>query len=306
MIEFYTLGTSSAVPTSRRDLSANFLNFQGEKMLFDCGEGAQKTIMRQRLGLMDIDKVFITHWHADHFSGLLGLVQTMGMEGRDRPLYIYGPEGTEEFTQRLLELGYFDRRYEIFVDDMEPGDRVADDDYEVRAFATDHGVPSVGFVFEEDAKRKASHARMEELGLEPSPKIGRLKDGETVEVDGRTIEPDDVIEEMPGRKIVYTGDTEYTESVVKAAADADLLVHDATFSQELVDEGRYGHTSARQAAEVAKAAGVERLVLTHFSRRFDTDTQKLVDEAQEVFGNVEAADEGQKFEVRPHRPEGEG
>jgi len=304
MIEFYTLGTSSAVPTTRRDLASNFLNFQGTKMLFDCGEGAQKSLMSQKLGLMDIDMVFITHWHADHFSGLLGLVQTLGMEGRDRPLYIYGPPRSEEFTKRLLELGYFDRRYDIYVDDLEPGDTVEGDDYTVEAFETAHRIPSLGFVLQEDTKVKASRERMEELGLQPSPKIGRLKAGETVEIDGRTIEPEDVVSEVPGRRIVYTGDTEYSKKVVEAARDADLLVHEATFSQELVEDGRHGHTSARQAARVAKEAGVERLVLTHFSRRFDNSPERLEEEAKQVFEDTLAAEDGQKFEIEAHRPEG--
>jgi ribonuclease Z len=304
MIEFYTLGTSSAVPTTRRDLASNFLNFQGTKMLFDCGEGAQESLMSQKLGLMDIDMVFITHWHADHFSGLLGLVQTLGMEGRDRPLYIYGPPRSEEFTKRLLELGYFDRRYDIYVDDLEPGDTVEGDDYTVEAFETAHRIPSLGFVLQEDTKVKASRERMEELGLQPSPKIGRLKAGETVEIDGRTIEPEDVVSEVPGRRIVYTGDTEYSKKVVEAARDADLLVHEATFSQELVEDGRHGHTSARQAARVAKEAGVERLVLTHFSRRFDNSPERLEEEAKQVFEDTMAAEDGQKFEIEAHRPEG--
>ncbi|MCJ7450459.1 MAG: ribonuclease Z [Candidatus Nanohaloarchaeota archaeon QJJ-9] len=303
MTRFYTLGTSSAVPTAKRDLAANLLDFQGEKILFDCGEGTQKTLMKYQLGLMQIDKVFITHWHADHFSGLLGLVQTLGMEGRDRPLYIYGPEGTEENTKRLLELGHFNRQYDIYADDLEPGDRVEGDEYEIRAFRTDHRVPSLGFVFEEEEKTKASRKKMEELGLEPSPKIGRLKEGESVEIDGETIKPEQVVEKVPGRKVVYTGDTEYSEKTVKASKNADLLVHDSTFTQDLVKDGREKHASAKQAAEVAKKAGVEKLVLTHFSRRFDKDASPLLEEAEEVFENSVLAEEGKEFEVKPHRPE---
>ncbi|MDY6777129.1 MAG: MBL fold metallo-hydrolase, partial [Candidatus Nanohaloarchaea archaeon] len=184
------------------------------------------------------------------------------------------------------------------------GDDIDGDDYRVEAFRTEHGVPSLGYVFEEDAKVKASRQRMEELGLEPSPKIGRVKWGETVEVDGQTIEPEDVVVEVPGRKIVYTGDTEFSGSVIEAAQDADLLVHEATFSEELIDS-RSGHTSARQAAEVARRADVERLVLTHFSRRFDDSPKTLEEEAKEVFDAVEAAEDGQQFKVTPHRPEDE-
>ena len=302
MISFYTLGTSSAVPTTNRDLACNFLNFQGEKMLFDCGEGAQKSLMRHQLGILGIDRVFISHWHADHFSGLLGLVQTMGMEGRERPLYIYGPPRTEEFTQRLLELGYFNRQYDIYVEELTPGDVIDGDDYGIQTVETDHDVPSLGFVFQEDTKEKASRTKMDELGLEPSPKIGRLKSGETVEIDGRTIEPEDIIETVPGRKIVYTGDTGKSDHVIEASEGADLLVHDATFLHELRKQGRDSHASAREAAEVARAADVDKLVLTHFSRRYDLNTDELLEEAQDVFEDVVAAEDGQEFQIKANRP----
>ena len=302
MIQFYTLGTSSAVPTDRRDLSANLLNFQGEKMLFDCGEGTQKNLMVNNVGLMDIEKIFITHWHADHFSGLLGLVQTLGMEGRDRPLFIYGPEGTEKYTKSLLELGSYNRTYDIFAEDMEPGDSVGDEGYSVTAFETSHGIDSIGYVFQEESSVKVSRRKMEELGLEPCREIGLLKKGETVEIDGRTIKPEQLVQEVPGRKIVYTGDTEYSEKVVKASEDADLLVHDSTFDEELRKDGRYGHSSALQAGRVARRAGVERLVLTHFSRRFTNSTDVLVEEAKNEFENVVAAEDGQIFEIASHRP----
>ncbi len=302
MIEFYTLGTSSAVPTDKRNLSSNFLNFQGDKMLFDCGEGTQKSLMIHNLGLMNIDKIFITHWHADHFSGLLGLVQTMGMEGRERPLFIYGPERTEEFTKKLLELGYYNRNYDIFAENLEPGDVVEDKDFQVKAVETKHRVTSVGYVFEEKSKKKVSRKKMEELGLEPCQEIGILKEGKEVKIDGETYRPEQLVSVVKGRKIVYTGDTEFSENIIKESRDADLLVHDSTFTEELRQEGRYGHSSALQAAKVAKKAGVKKLVLTHFSRRFANSTRKLLEEASSVFENVVAAEDGQKFEIKPHRP----
>ncbi len=302
MIEFYTLGTSSAVPTGNRSLSANFLNFQGAKMLFDCGEGCQNSLMVNNLGMMGIDKIFISHWHADHFSGLLGLVQTMGMEGRKKPLFIYGPKGTEKFTKRLLELGYYHRTYNIFAENLEPGSVVEDDDYSVKVFETDHRVPSVGYAFVEDSKVKVSRAKMEEYGLEPCEEIGELKKGNSVEIDGKKFEPEDIVERVPGRKIVYTGDTEFSEKVVQASKKADLLVHDSTFSHELREDGRHGHSSAYEAARVAKKADVDKLVLTHFSRRFTNDTSELVKEASKEFPEVVAAEDGMKFEITAHRP----
>ncbi|MDY6776989.1 MAG: ribonuclease Z [Candidatus Nanohaloarchaea archaeon] len=305
MIDLHTLGTSSAVPTARRDLAANLVNFKGERLLFDCGEGAQKSIMKLQVGLMDIEKVFITHWHADHFSGLLGLVQTLSMEGRKRPLEIYGPERTGEFTDRLLNIGYFDRSYEIVGHALEEDEVVEGEGYEVRPFEVQHSIPAYGYVFEEDSELKVSKARMEEHGLESGPEIGKVKSGETVEIDGEEYGPEDLCEEVPGRKIVYTGDTAAHENVVEAAQGADVLIHEATVTQELLEGRADRHSSSLQAAEMAKRAGVDKLILTHFSRRFDKDPEPLLEEAREVFENTELAEDGKHFGVEPHRPESE-
>lgn len=301
-MEVWTVGTSSAVPTAERGLACNMLNYDGERILFDCGEGAQRTIMNQKLGLMKIDKVFISHWHADHFSGLLGLIQTMEMEGRDKPLYIYGPPRTEEFTERILDTGYFSRSYDIYAEDLVEGDVIAGDGYEVRPFEVEHGINAFGFQFAEQSSTKANKQKMKKLGLEASPKIGDLKEGKTVEHEGRTVEPGDVVEEVPGRKVVYSGDTEMCAATVEKSKDADLLIHEATCLHEIVEE-RHGHTSARQAAAIAEKAGVEKLVLTHFSRRYRNNEEKLLEEAREVFENTELGEDGRKFEIKPHRPE---
>lgn len=302
-MDVWTVGSSSAVPTRERALASNMVNYQGERILFDCGEGAQRRIMMDKLGIMKISKIFITHWHADHFSGLLGLIQTLEMEGREHPLYIYGPPRTEEFTERVLDTGYFSRSYDIFAEDLVEGDVIAGEGYEVRPFEVDHSVNAFGYVFEEESSKKANKQKMKELGLESSPKIGKLKNGEAIEWNGETVEPSQVIEEVPGRKIAYSGDTAKCENMVENVRGADLLIHEATVEHELIDE-RHGHTSARQAAEIAKEAGVEKLVLTHFSRRYRNGReQELLEEAREVFENTVLAEDGKKFEIKPHRPE---
>lgn len=307
MIHFWTVGTSSAVPTPHRSLSAQLMNFRGERLLFDCGEGTQREIMRHNLGLMKIGKIFLTHWHADHFSGLLGLIQTFSMEDRQRQLEIYGPPRTQEFMTNLLNLGYFDRSYEILVKEVEEGEeitgKVKGKNYTVTPFRTKHSTPSQGYVFQEASDTKANKQKMKELGLKPSPKIKQLKQGKSIKVKEDTIQPEQVVEDVRGRKIVYTGDTERIDNTVKFAQGADLLVHDATFSQELIDEGRYGHSSAREAALVAQEAEVKKLVLTHLSRRFDNKTQALLAEAKKVFDNTEIAEDGKCFDIEPYRPE---
>ena len=301
-MDIWTIGSSSAVPSRKRGLPANMINYKGERVLFDCGEGAQRKIMEEKMGLMKIDRIFISHWHADHFSGLLGLIQTLEMEGREKPLYIYGPPRTEEFTEQILDTGYFSRSYDIFAEDLVEGDVIVGEGYEVRPFEVEHSVNAFGFVFEEDSEVKADKEKMEELGLGASPKIGDLKDGETVEIDGKTVRPEDVVKEVPGRKVVYSGDTAKCDKMIENAEGADLLIHEATCMHEMIED-RKGHTSALQAGEIAEEAGVERLVLTHISRRYQGREEELVEEAREVFEASELAEDGEKLEISPHRPE---
>lgn len=301
-MKVWTVGTSSAVPTGERGLAAYLVEYEGERILFDCGEGTQRTLMEEKLGIMKIDRVFISHWHADHFSGLLGLIQTLELEGRERPLYIYGPPRTEEFTERILDTGYFNRSYDIFVEDLIEGDEIVGEGYQVRPFEVEHGINAFGYVFQEEASKKANKEKMQELGLEQSPKIGRLKQGEKVEWDGREIKPDQVIDEVPGRKVVYSGDTAKCDNLVKHAENADLLIQEATCLHEMIEERR-GHTSARQAGEIAREASVEQLVLTHFSRRYRNNEEVLLEETSEEFENVELGEDGKEFRIDPHRPE---
>lgn len=301
-MDIWTVGTSSAVPTRERGLPANLINYEGERILLDCGEGTQRTLMKEKLGIMKINKIFITHWHADHFSGLLGLIQTMEMEGREEPLYIYGPPRTEEFTDRILDTGYFQRSYDIFVEDITEEDRIIGEGYQIKPFEVEHGINALGYVFQEQEQKKANKQKMKDLGIGSSPKVGKLKQGESIEWEGDTIEPEQVIETVPGRKIVYSGDTAKSENTIKNAQNADLLIHEATCTHDKIEQRKY-HSSAKQAAEVAKEANVEKLVMTHISRRYRQNDEKLLGEAREVFDNSELAEDGEKFSLSPHRPE---
>lgn len=301
-MDIWTVGTSSAVPSRGRGLPANLISYKGERILFDCGEGTQRQLMTEKLGLMKISRIFISHWHADHFSGLLGLIQTMEMEGREEPLYIYGPPRTEEFTDNILDTGYFQRSFDIFVEDIVEGEEIVGEGYQIRPFEVEHGVNAFGYVFEEDEKRKANKDKMEELGIGSSPKVGKLKQGEEIEWDGEEVKPEEVIQTVEGRKIVYSGDTSKCRNMIKHAQDADLLIHEATCRHEIVDQ-RNGHTSARQAGEIADKADVDKLVLTHISRRYQREEEKLLSEAREEFEKTVIGEDGKKFSVSPHRPE---
>ncbi|MCK5593639.1 MAG: ribonuclease Z [Candidatus Aenigmarchaeota archaeon] len=303
MIKVKFLGTTASIPTRERNLPSIFVMFKGERILFDCGEGTQRQLMDQGLKFMKIDHIFITHWHADHFGGILGLIQTMSLEGRTEPLNVYGPKRTTEFLEQLLTIGYFGRNFKVNITEMNDGFTVEGDGYKVTAFEVTHKVPALGYVLEEDPRIRANMTKAAKFGLKTGPYIGKLKAGKTIEFKGQTITPEDVIEHIPGRKIVYTGDTKYDTNTIKYAKDADLLIHDSTFASDKTDADEIGHSTAKEAATVAKKADVKLLVLTHISRRYqekkeNTSPQVLLDEATEVFKNTILAYDSLEFEIK--------
>ena len=308
MLRVVTLGTSAAVPTPTRGLPAILIQYGHTNILLDCGEGTQLALMKGHFGMHNIEVIGITHWHADHFSGLTGLTQTMGLDNREQSLTIGGPEGTEKAIQKLFSVGYGKVTYPIKTEDWQAGQMVFERsgrlNFSLKTFATDHVVPSLGYIFEEGATWKVNKQKMEKLGLEASPLIGKLKKGDSVSVDGRTIHPEDILERVPGRKILYTGDTTYSEHVIQAARGADMLIHDATFSEE-TKRDEYGHASAREAALVAREAGVKQLVLVHIGRRYTKNVEPLEREARQIFKNTNVAADAAVYTISIHRPEQE-
>ncbi len=298
------LGTGGAVPTTQRGPSAFFLEREGEGLLFDCGEGTQRQMMRFGTGF-GISHLFVTHLHGDHVLGLPGLVQTMDFNDREEPLAVYGPPGSKRHLKRLVGAGGYRPGFRITVRETRPGNVALDaDDYEVRTFETAHrNVSSVGYALVEDDRRgRFDREKAESLGVPVGPKFGRLHDGERVELeDGTVVEPEQVVgDPRPGRRFVYTGDTRPVDATVAVADDPELLIHDATFAEEWADRARQtGHSTGREAAEIANRAGAKRLALTHISSRYAADASPIEREAREVFEGGEAfvPDDGRTVEV---------
>jgi ribonuclease Z len=295
------LGTSGAVPTAQRNPSAIHVNREGEELLFDCGEGTQRQMMRFRTGF-SISAIFLTHVHGDHVLGLPGLLQTLDFNDRADPLVVHTPRGTHRTVEDLV--GALDARlgFPVEVREVAPGEIVREgEDYEIRAFETDHRTRSVGYALtESDRKGRFDRERAEELGVPVGPAFGRLHAGEPVELDdGTVIEPEQVVgPPRPGRRVVYTGDTRPTEETVDASEDADLLIHDATFGDDWAERAREtGHASAREAGELAARAGVKRLALTHISSRYAGDASRLAREAGEEHDEAFVAEDGMEIEV---------
>ncbi len=295
------LGTGGSWPTVKRNVSAIAVKRGGEILLFDCGEGTQRQIQKSGLSYMQIKSIFISHFHGDHFLGLPGLIQTMQLNDRKEPLTIYGPRGISRIVEIVKNLGYFRPSYEIVGKDVDEGDEIRFDGYSVRPFRVEHNVPALGYVLEEDMRPgRFNKKKALELGIPEGPLFGRLQRGESIKLkDGRVITPDMVLgPPRPGRKVVYTGDTKPCNKVVEFARNADLLIHDATFLSDLEDVAiEYGHSTARQAAEIAKEANVDKLVLTHISPRY-MDERLIEKEAKEVFKNSIVARDFLKLEVK--------
>ena len=265
------LGTAGSAPTAQRAPAAILVRRGGDRLLFDCGEGTQRQLLRSQVGLVDLEEIFLTHYHADHYLGLPGMLKTFALRGRELPITIYGPPGLRDLFSALRRIfGKLTFDYDLV--ELRPGEVLERKDYDLAAFAVDHGVSAVGYVLSELPRPgRFDITRADELGVPVGPERGKLQAGEAIALaDGRTVAPEDVLgTPRPGRKIVIAADTAPSGSVVEAARGADVLVHEATFCEEELERARETlHSTAAQAAEVARQADVKLLVLTHVSARY--------------------------------------
>ncbi|HOK57456.1 MAG TPA: ribonuclease Z [Methanothrix sp.] len=300
MLQVIFLGTAGSLPTPDRSLPAILVNREGDLLLFDCGEGTQRQMMIARTGMMRLSHIFLTHLHADHILGIPGLLETMAFQGREEPLVIAGPPRTARMVSILNGLGCCARDFEVRAVELRPGDGLRMNGYTVTAIATEHSVPSLGYMLLEDMRPgRFNRERAIELGVPVGPMFGRLQRGESVEIDGRVVRPEDVLgAPRPGRKIVYSGDTRPTREIEEASRNADLLIHDGALADDMIDWAvETKHTTAGEAAALAARAGVRRLVLTHISSRYSEDTTPLLNDARKVFPETLIASDLMRIEV---------
>jgi ribonuclease Z len=292
MIEITFLGTVSGIPSKQRNHPAIALEYFGEQkytLLFDCGEGTQLQLMKSGISFMDIDKIFISHWHADHFSGLIPLIQTMNLEKRQKELKIFGPEA-EKFVSDIVDLGYFGLRFPVTAINVQfEGEEISlideADEYQVFSIPVLHTVPSVAYCFKEKDRWSIDVSKLRKLGLKRGFWLKKLKKFGKAEYKGKEVKIEEVADLKPGLKVVYSGDTKPCNNMVKISENADLLIHDGTFLEE--EEGK-AHADVKQAAKIAKKANATQLILTHISRRY-TDAKELEEEARKVFPNTKVA-----------------
>jgi len=303
MIDIIFLGTGSMYPTEKRSQACVFLRSGTENILFDCGEGTQRQMRIAGLSLMKVKRVFLTHWHGDHALGLGGVIQSLSASGRVDDLEIYGPEGTTDHVKHILNSFEFDLRYKIRTFDLKIKQGTVKRVYDTKEFAVEampvkHIIPCLAYSFIEKGHRKVNIEYTKKFGLVQDPILGKLQDNKSITYKGKKITPEKATFLTPDKKITYITDTSYFKGIEKIGKDANVLICESTFSEELKEKaGFYTHLTAKDAAEIAKKTGSKRLFLTHFSQRF-VNTSSLLTEAKNIFEYVYAANDFDRIEVK--------
>jgi ribonuclease Z len=300
MLSLTFLGTGASIPTLDRNVAGLAVQREGEVLLFDCGEGNQRQMMRYGVGFT-FKEIFFTHYHADHLLGVTGLLRTMGLQDRSTPVTLYGPKGAQRILGAAVTLGIERNKFPVEILEIKPGDRLARDEYDIVVFETEHRADTIGYALvEHERLGRFNPDRARELGIPEGPLWGQLHKGKAVTLeDGRTIRPSDLVgAPRSGRSLVYSGDTRPHMPVIEAARGADLLVHEATFGGDEQERAKEtGHSTAAEAARVALEAGVRRLILTHISSRYNRDASELLAEAKAVFPETAIARDGMTVDV---------
>lgn len=299
-MEIIFLGTSGSLPTGKRSLPSLLIKREGTLVLIDCGEGTQRQMMKMKTGFNKKMYILISHMHGDHVLGLPGLIQSMNLLGRSKPLDVYGPEGIRGFMKAVDKHVPYNANFQVRVDEFS-GNPVLDEEFIIKGKWTRHSVPTLCFsLIEKPKPGKFNPDEARKLRIPEGPLWKRLQSGKSIILKGRKISPRRLVgPSRPGKKIVYSSDTRPCRSVVSLAKAADLLIHECTFSDAMADKAKaYLHSTSVEAAETAVKAGVKRLVLIHISSMYDEEEEeKMLKEAKEVFPETVLAQDLMRIEV---------
>lgn len=300
-MEIIFLGTSSAVHSKERNHPSIAFKGFGEVFLFDCGEGTQKQMLFTKVSPMKISKIFISHFHGDHILGLPGLLQSLGLQGREEKLTIYGPRGLNKVKNAIFSFGYCKIDFPVEFIEIDSGIVEETDEYIIKSQLVRHNVPSLAYSIEEKKKPRFLREKAIELGVPVGPAFGKLHNGQEIEVNGKIIKPEQVLgEPRKGIKITYSGDSRPCEEMIEIAKDSTILIHESTFtSEEATNAEEHGHSTSIDAAYIAEQSNSKELILTHISTRYGENYSKVIlKEAKEVFENTKLAHDLMEIEIR--------
>lgn len=291
-MEITFLGTSSAVHSYTRSHPSIALKAFGEIMLFDCGEGTQRQLIYAKISPMKISKIFITHYHGDHILGIPGLLQSMNFRGRESKLTIYGPKGLDDLRQAIANLGFPNFDFPLEWVEIDSGTIIENEEYVIKAERVKHNTLTLAYSVEEIKKPRFLRQKAIDLGVPVGPDFGKLHRGIPVEVNGKTILPEQVLgPPRKGRKMTYSGDTIPCEELIEFARDSNLLIHESTYKVEDKDKADlHAHSTSADAAYAALYSNSQELILTHISTRY-TDVSDILTQAKEIFENTKIAED---------------
>ncbi len=285
------LGTSCMVPTKERNVSATHVQYGGEGLLFDCGEGTQRQMNIAGIKRSTVSKIFISHWHADHIAGILGLLQTISNKDTDKTIDIFGPIETKKRMNNLLKTSITSQELHIRIHELKPTQKIQkifeNDEYEIAYISLDHTIPCVGYSLIQKDKRRMKVESLKKYNITPGPILSQFQMGKSVVINNKTISANDVTYIVKGKKFTYAIDTSFCEELVKLSQDTDLLITEATYTEKHIENAtKYKHMTAKQAARAADLANAKKLILVHISQRYK-EPEEITQEAKEVFENSE-------------------
>jgi len=285
-IKLTFLGTASAIPTVKRNHTAIFLDYKGEHILFDCGEGTQRQFRKARLNPCKVNRILISHWHADHVLGVPGLLQTLALSGYNKTLHIYGPKGTKEFMKRILDTFIFKEKYSIKVEEVS-GKFFEADDFYLEAKPMTHGIPCNAYNFVVKDKLRIDKKKLTRAKISSGPLMSKLKQGKDISYNKKKYKNKDLTYLEKGKKISVVMDTGMNKEVVSFVKNSDLLICESSFDSTFKDKAKgYLHLTAEQAGEIAKKSKSKELILTHISQRHEKNFLGILSEAKKEFKNV--------------------
>ena len=296
-IKLTFLGTASAVPTAKRNHPAILLDYKGEHILFDCGEGTQRQFRKARLNPGKINRILISHWHADHILGIPGLLQTLGLQKYNQTIFIHGPKGTKRFMKKILDTFIFKEKYAIKVEEVS-GKFFETDDLYLEAKSMTHGIPCNAYNFVIKNKLRIDKKKLAKTKLPSGPLVSKLKQGKNVSYKGKRYKAKDLTYLEKGKKISVVMDTSINKKIIPFVKNSDLLICESSFDSSFKEKAKeYLHLTAEQAGQIAKKSKSKRLVLTHISQRHEKNFKKILDEAKREFKNVSIAKDLEDLEI---------
>jgi ribonuclease Z len=298
-IKITFLGTGDAIPTAKRNHTSILLNYEGENILVDCGEGTQRQFRKANLNPMKITRILITHWHGDHVLGIPGLLQTISFEGNEKTINIYGPKGTKKYMKELLKTFVFSGKLNLKIHDIEKGKFIDEKDFFVEAEKMNHGCPCLAYTFVKKGKLRIDKKKLGKYKIKEGKHLSDLKKGKDIIYNGKKYKVKDLTYMADEKKISFVFDTLINEKIVPFVKNSDLLICESSYGNELLEKVKeHHHLTAKQNAENAKKSKSKKLVLTHISRRYEKNFNKILNESKKIFKNSYIARDLESFEVK--------